>query len=65
MKQCGPVRSAMPPHGRHANATGTDAPADDGPDRCPDAGGRNSGALIASQNSVRAGLKIDVRQGIA
>jgi hypothetical protein len=23
MKQIGPVRSAMPPHGRHANTTGT------------------------------------------
>jgi len=26
MKSAGPVRSVMPPHSRHANTTGTDAP---------------------------------------
>jgi hypothetical protein len=63
MKQIGLVRSAVPPHGRHANTTGTDI----------SGGGGGSSRTRRSeferaeinQNGVLPGLKIDVRQGIA
>jgi len=63
MKKIGLVRSAVPPHGRHAITTGTDSSGD--------------GARIVTRHrsefgkprSIKMmfcrGLKIDVRQGIA
>jgi len=64
MKQAGPVRSAMSPHGRHANKTGTNASDAEGA-FAASARSRNSGAPTPRQNSGLPGLKIDVRQGIA
>jgi len=42
MKTSGPVRSAMPPHSRHANTTGTDAPEAEGA-ACPCRAPREAG----------------------
>ena len=64
MKQIGPVRSAMPPHGRHANTTGTEC--SDGELRgSPRGAGPKFERTDLGQNSVLPGAKIDVRQGIA
>ena len=68
MEPAGPDRSAKPPHGRHANTTGTGVVAVDA--RIVLDGGRpDSGGLTCAETAFCCGGKftrdIDVRQGIA
>jgi hypothetical protein len=64
MERIGLVRSAMLPHGRHANTTGTNAPMASRPDRHAVPGPKFERTDLG-QNSAVPGPKIDVRQGIA
>jgi hypothetical protein len=57
MERIGLVRSAMPPHGRHANTTGTEC--SDGELRgSPRGAGRNSSALISVKTAFCRGRKL-------
>jgi hypothetical protein len=69
MKQIGPVRSAMPPHGRHANTAGTIFLLGR---RLRSRRGARAKSEVAKfgrtqlrQNSGLPEVKIDARQGIA
>jgi hypothetical protein len=63
MKQIGLVRSAVPPHGRHAITTGTDSSG--GGERIVTLHRVRIRQAEINQSDVLPGLKIDVRQGIA
>ena len=63
MMRAGPVRSAVPPHGRHAITSGTNLPGGRG--RIFTAEPTRIRRDEINQNDVLPGPKIDVRQGIA
>jgi len=63
MKRIDPVRSARPPHGRHAITTGTDSFS--GGERIVTPRQPEFVRAEINKNGVLRGVKIDVRQGIA